>query len=78
MLPKLPNFGDAFCRFIGIAVILCLGIAGCTSLDKQPAPQPAPDADAQLGAQLRKPGPPGQMLGIDDRAREIERNLGLR
>ncbi len=31
-----------------------------------------------MGAQIRKPTPPGQMLGIDDRAREIERNLGVR
>jgi hypothetical protein len=81
MLPISPNFGAAFCRSIGIVLISCSGLAGCASLGTWGAPpsqQAAPDPDAQIGAQLRKPGPPGQMLGIDDRAREIERNLGVR
>ena len=85
MLSKLFSFGNACCRFIGIAAFFCLGIAGCASWntrwdtrDTQPAQQTEPDPDGQIGAQLRKPGPPGQMLGIDDRAREIERNLGVR
>jgi hypothetical protein len=81
MLPKLPNFGDAFCRAIGIVFLSCLGFTGCASWDTwrtQPAQQTEPDPDSQFGSQLRKPGPPGHMLGIDDRAREIERNLGVR
>lgn len=33
MLPKLPNFGDAFCRAIGIVFLSCLGFTGCASWD---------------------------------------------
>lgn len=58
-------------------LLSCLGLVGCASLDTQ-RQLDGPDPDAQVGAQLRKPGPPGQLLGIDDRAREIERNLGVR
>jgi len=81
MLPKSPNLGAAFCRSISIVLISCLGLTGCASWGTWGAPpsqKTEADPDAQFGAQLRKPGPPGQMLGLDDRSREIERNLGVR
>ena len=77
MLPNLLNLATALRRPLGIALLFCLGFAGCASLDA-PSELDDPDPDAKIGAQLRKPGPPGQMLGIDQRAREIERNLGVR
>ena len=58
-------------------MVLCLGLAGCASWDARPETKTA-DSDASFGAELRKPTPPGQMQGIDARAREIERNLGVR
>ena len=45
---------------------------GTQPVAKEAEPEPS------VGEPFRKPGPPGQMSGIDDRAREIERNLGLR
>ena len=81
MLPNLPHSAIAFCRSIGVVLLPCLGLAGCASLDTPPQqadPEPDTQSASSLGAELRKPTPPGQMLGIDDRAREIERNLGVR
>jgi hypothetical protein len=77
MLPNLPRSTIAFCRPLGVVLLSCLGLVGCASLDASPQ-LGEPEPDAQMGAQIRKPTPPGQMLGIDDRAREIERNLGVR
>ena len=77
MFPNLPAFSCKSCKFLGIVLLSCLGLAGCASWGTQ-AVQADPDPDTQMGARLRKPGPPGQMVGIDDRAREIERNLGVR
>jgi hypothetical protein len=77
MLPNSPYSAITFCRSIGVVLLSCLGLVGCASLDTLPQ-QGDPEPDAQIGFQLRKPTPPGQMLGIDDRAREIERNLGVR
>jgi len=56
---------------------LCLGLAGCASLGPQPEIE-EPDPEPGMGESFRKPGPPGQIMGIDERAREIERSLGVR
>ena len=77
MFPNLPDLVAALRRSLWIVSLSCLGFAGCASLNTQPKIDD-PDPDAKLGAQLRKPGPPGEMAGIDQRAREIERNLGVR
>jgi hypothetical protein len=81
MLPQLPHSAITSCRPIGVVLLSCLGLVGCASLSTPPQqadPQPDTGSRSQLGTELRKPTPPGQMLGIDDRAREIERNLGVR
>jgi hypothetical protein len=81
MLPNLPHSTIAFCRSLGVVLLSCLGLVGCASLGsplQKADPEPDTQSGSSLGAELRKPGPPGQMLGIDDRAREIERNLGVR
>ncbi|NLF71038.1 MAG: hypothetical protein GX575_18560 [Candidatus Anammoximicrobium sp.] len=78
MFPQLFNPIRKSLQFASVALGLALlGLAGCTSLGPQPPIEPA-DPEPSVGESFRKPGPPGQMLGIDDRAREIERNLGVR
>jgi len=77
MLPRSPLSAIAFCRFLGVGLLLSVGAAGCASLDAPPAKE-VPVPEAEMGSQLRKPTPPGQILGIDERAQEIERNLGVR
>ena len=78
MLPQLLALVRRSIPFI--LMVLCLGLAGCASLDSHPEAGDVPDTEPEpgTGASFRKPGPPGQLLGIDDRAREIERNLGVR
>jgi hypothetical protein len=81
MFAQLPPSAIVFCRPIGVVLLSCLGLVGCASLDTLPQqadPKPDTPSASSLGGELRKPTPPGQMLGIDDRAREIERNLGVR
>lgn len=77
MLPRLPNLDSACFTFLGVGLLSCLTMVGCASLDHS-AEIDNSDPDAQLGAQLRTPTAPGQLLGIDERAREIERRLGVR
>jgi hypothetical protein len=63
---------------------LLLGCAltiGCASWNRAPdgaQPESEPASDTSWGAQFRKGGPDGQQLGLDPRAREIERSLGVR
>jgi hypothetical protein len=81
MLPQLPHSVITSCRSIGVVLLSSLGLVGCASLSTPPQqadPQPDTRSGSSLGTELRKPTPPGQILGIDDRAREIERNLGVR
>jgi hypothetical protein len=77
MLPRLRHLVSACFPFLVLGLPSCLTIAGCASMDQQ-TEVGNPDPDAQLGAQMRKPTAPGQLLGIDERAREIERHLGVR
>jgi hypothetical protein len=61
----------------GLTLVVCAALAGCAGL-KKAQPEAAAPADPDTPAAFREPGPPGQMLGIDERAREIERHLGIR
>lgn len=73
-----PKLFISICKSIRCSLMaLCLGLAGCASMGPPPEIEPA-EREPSVGEPFRKPGPPGQMLGIDDRAREIERNLGVR
>lgn len=76
MIRHTRNLACPCCRLLKVALLLCAALVGCRSWDT--APPADPDPDAQIGARLRTPGPPGQLLGIDQRAREIEHNLGVR
>jgi hypothetical protein len=62
----------AFCLFF--AALLS---GGCAAWDRPTANDPPPEESEGMSA-LRPPGKKGQLLGIDERAREIERNLGVR
>jgi hypothetical protein len=50
---------------------------GCTGLSPNREPS-AVEEKADWAANLREPGPQGQQTGLDPRAREIERHLGIR
>jgi hypothetical protein len=81
MFAQLLPSAIVFCRSLAVMLLLSLGLVGCASLNTPPQqadPQPNTQSGSSLGTELRKPTPPGQILGIDDRAREIERNLGVR
>lgn len=61
---------------------LCLTAAmslsgGCAAWDRPAAKEPLPEESPGVSS-LRQPGPKGQILGLDERSREIERNLGVR
>ncbi len=61
---------------------LCLAITvsfsgGCAFWDRPAASEPLPEENSGMSS-LREPGPKGQILGLDERSREIERNLGVR
>jgi hypothetical protein len=61
---------------------LCLTVAisfsgGCAFWDRPAASEPLPEENSGMSS-LRQPGPRGQILGLDERSREIERNLGVR
>ena len=60
-----------------LAAVLSVILVGCAGLGKK-GPEAADPTDPDTPAAFRNPGPQGQMLGIDERAREIERHLGVR
>jgi hypothetical protein len=64
-------------RLIGTVSLLLAVLCGCRSWNT-PEGESAPAPDAAWSANLREPTRPGHQLGIDQRAREIEENLGVR
>ena len=78
---SLPGFTI---RSLGcwLLLVAALVLAGCATWDKTPAEVSAEvpaegEKDGDWSGSLRSPGPPGQQLGIDPRAREIERHVGV-
>lgn len=63
------------CHF-SLAVLVSL--AGCTTLEPVSDETSDKKESSMWPSNVRQPTPPGSFLGIDDRAREIERNLGIR
>jgi hypothetical protein len=62
---------------LAAAACLMLPLAGCKMWGPSPPPE-STHQESSVMSGLRKPGPPGQLLGVDARAREIEHNLGVR
>jgi hypothetical protein len=62
-----------FCLVLAIG---CLASSGCALWDRQ-APQPEARKSPDWTDGLRTPGPKGEQLGLDPRAREIERHVGF-
>jgi hypothetical protein len=58
-------------------MLIMLSVAGCTTWGRPAASEPAPEARQGMSA-MRPPGKEGQLLGLDERSREIERSLGVR
>ena len=50
---------------------------GCAGWD-QPPPSATMSEESRAMSSMREAGPEGEMLGLDARARQIERNLGFR
>lgn len=73
----LENVASAAVRWL-VAGLCCLALAGCKSMAKDAADKKKDDGDAGWAAGMREPGPKGQATGLDPRAREIERHLGVR
>lgn len=59
-----------------LAVIAGAGIAGCQKVDLRG--DGFNDGTSQWTGRLRSPTTKGQLSGLDGRAQEIERNLGVR
>ncbi len=59
-----------------IAAILSIAMAGCAPINLRG--NGFGDSSSTWGRQLRPTTKPGEMLGVDARAREIEQNLGIR
>jgi hypothetical protein len=69
-------------RLRGVASLLLAGClfapaTGCALWNDNSNQGPA-DPTTDIGAKLRKPTAPGQASGFDSRAKEIEKNLGVR
>jgi hypothetical protein len=61
---------------LALALLAGLTLAGCnTWYPRQPVSTPP---DANWGRKLRPTGAPGNAVGFDRRARQIEQNLGVR
>ncbi len=57
-------------------LIACCLIVGCKGIDLRGEPFPD-DPLARAGRQLRVPERDGEMFGVSNKARQIERNLGI-
>jgi hypothetical protein len=58
-------------------LLAALSLGGCATWGQPAANDPAPQ-ESQGISSLRPPGKEGQLLGLDERSREIERSLGVR
>ena len=77
---RAPQRWSAWC--LGFLAICWVTVPGCQFLRGGPTPPVVPEtAKAEKPADemghLRPPGPKGQQSGLDSRAKEIERNLGV-
>jgi hypothetical protein len=61
-----------------VVTLCCCALAGCKSLDRGAATEGDGGSDTAFASELRNPSPKGESSGIDPRAREIERHLGVR
>ena len=65
-----------FAAILLLAGCLLAPAAGCALWNKSDEGSGDPTTD--IGARMRKPTAPGQASGFDSRAKEIEKNLGVR
>jgi hypothetical protein len=64
---------------IRIAALIAMALlAGCASHEVAPKRDAFPDEFAHWGEQIRPAGQPGEMVGLSDESRQVERNLGVR
>ena len=63
-------------RLVLLAACLLAPAAGCAFWSK--SDEGLNDSTSEIGAKLRQPTAPGQVSGFDSRAKEIEKNLGVR
>jgi hypothetical protein len=74
MIPfTLPTYRNIWCV---VLTAFCLLAAGCANWN--PHGGGFGDESARWGEKMRPPTNPGNLIGYDTRAREIERNLGVR
>jgi len=59
---------------LGAAAVLTIGCAAWDS----PPPAETMSEESRTMSSMRQAGPEGQIMGVDERARQIERNLGIR
>jgi hypothetical protein len=71
------NFEGIHVVLAGLLAMAAFASGGCTAWERPAATDSLQEESRQLST-LRQPGPDGQLMGIDERARQIERNLGLR
>ena len=73
------SFAARILLCLRVAVLACClvgSLTGCAYWN-QPAASNA-DSSTDFGAKMRKPTEKGQASGFDSRAKEIEKNLGVR
>ena len=63
-------------RMATVVLLVAPCLAGCSGWDLR-RPDSASD-DTLRGEQYRQLGPPGEAVGFDPRARDVERSLGVR
>ena len=71
------RFSRSNTRRAGFVLTAALIFPGCATWDQPAASDTLPEESRTMSS-MRTAGPEGQMTGIDERARQIERNLGLR
>jgi hypothetical protein len=75
---SLRRWGYCLCAATFAAMLL----SGCARHDLQARqeshPNPFNDEFAEWGETHRPPGQPGNLTGVSDESRQVERNLGIR